>query len=265
MSLSSLAVRFCTVEALRGATFAGDAVEDSPVDAIALAVAAAAPLITVFSDAERFKGNSPSPFMSAPDPDSHTLDVTFNIFLPTDPTIAIGSAAPVEIEARDSGGAVAIDLFHRQVEQALAVSDGLWARLWRGAVLKVNSIDSSAYVLTTDKGLRLPAREIAMNLTIIDSPVPGGRVPLFWTEFLDAVRASDGFSTFADLIEAAIQGEPLPEWRRLQALLGLTRGELTAIGDGPLDVDGPETPIDGDTFAVDGVDDVGAAVARLEP
>ncbi len=234
MSLASFAVRICTVEALRGQTFAGDSIEDSPIDPIALAVTAASPVIAVFSDGEALQPAGTSFLASRDDGRGHTVDLTMHVFLPTDPVIRVDGQAPIALEGRESGAAVAVDLIHRQIERALGLNDGVWADLWRRAVIGIVSIEAKAYVLQTDKGVRLPAREILLRLDVLDSPEFGDGASDFWPDFVAAMEGSDDLAPLAAVVAGAIRGDALPSWRDTQALLGLRDRDMQAIGLGPI-------------------------------
>ena len=234
MSLASLAVRLCTIEALRGQTLAGDTIEDSPEDPVSLALAASAPFIVVYSDSEVLHGAGSSLLTSADASPHHLVDLTLHVFVPGDPTITLPNIQPVTLASRESGAALAIDLIYRQMEKALAVNDNTWANLWRRAVLGVRSIEAKAYLLQSDKGVRVPAREIVMKLDVLDNPAFAGETSKFWPDFVAAMQGSDDLQDLAPVVAALVAGDPLPAWRAEAALLGISAEDMAALGLGPM-------------------------------
>ena len=237
MSLASFAIRTCTIEALRGQTLAGDAIEDSPIDPVSLAVGATAPLIAVFSDTEMLHAQGRSFLESIHDQDQehpHTVDVTLHVFLPPNPAVPMPGQPDVMLDARESGAAFAVDLLYRQITRALLLNDTVWADLWRRAVNSVVFVEAKAYVVQTEKGVRIPAREIAMRLDVLDEPMFGGDASDFWPAFIAAAAASDDVLDYAPILTAAIQGDALPEWRATAALLGIRPEDAALLGLAPL-------------------------------
>ena len=234
MSLASFAVRTCTIQALRGQTLAGDTVEDSPIDPVSLAVGATAPLIAVFSDTEVLHAQGRS-FLESQDVEhGHTVDLTVHVFLPPNPAVPMPGQPDIMLDARESGAAFAVDLLYRQITRALLLNDGVWADLWRRAVNSVVIIEAKAYVVQTEKGVRVPAREIMMRLDVLDEPSFGGDAVPFWADFQAAMSASDDILDLAPIVAAAIQGDALPEWRATAALLGLRPEDMVDVSLGPL-------------------------------
>ena len=275
MSFAALAVRTCLVQAIRGQTLAGDGVEDSPSDPIALATKMNSPVISVLSDHELLRPRGRS-FMQGTDdpciPHANTVDITLLVLLPVNSALAVPGHPDEPLDAQKAGTAFAFDLMWRQITRALAFDDeggsGVWADLWRRAVNAVVAVESRSYVGTPNEDVHIPARRIVMRLDVLDEPAFGALCSDFWPDFVAAMKTCDDLAGVAPVIEAAILGGDLPEWRATAALLGLRPADMAQISLGPLG-GGPTDPlVPLSSVAVDGADPAapdGALVVVPEP
>ena len=232
MSLTALAIRTCTVCALRGLTLAGAAVHDSPVDMAGMVEDSPTPSIFVFSDMERLEGLSNRDLIAG----DTTIDLALMIVLPTIFEATIGGAT-VEFEDGAAGAAVAIDLIYRQIQRALMDEASVWSRLWNVFVVKVHEVEAHAYVLPVGKGnvqRKLPARAVRFVIQPLREP-PFGAEPLdVWADLIMALQSDPGYAPLAPLVAGAIQGEALPGWRVAALEVGDTAADAVAMGYGPL-------------------------------
>ena len=238
MSLVAFALRTCTVRALRGATLAGAAVYDSPVDPSDTAAKAATPTIFVYSDAEEVDGIETRALACG----QRTIDLSILIVLPARFEATVNGTT-VEFQDRKAGAAAAIDIIYRQIERALIAEETVWSRLWCVLVSRVESIHSHAYVLpagAAGKQVHLPARGVTLSVRTVYSPAIGQPPQDVWADFVDAMRQDPGLAPLATLIAGAMEGTALPQWRTDALEVGDTVDDAVdmgygAVGGGPTD------------------------------
>lgn len=233
MSLIAFAIRTCTVRALRGATLAGAAVFDSPVDPSDLATKATTPTIFIYSDAERVEDLGTRDLLAG----QRTVDLTLLIVLPATFKATVNGAS-VEFQDGKAGAATAIDIVYRQIERALIAEESVWSRLWCVFVDRIETIHSHAYVLpvgSAGKQLHLPARGITLSVQTINSPPIGSAPDGVWAELVSAMETAPGLGPLAPLIAGAMEGTALPQWRVDALEVGDTVEDSQFVGDAPLD------------------------------
>ena len=233
----SFAVRTCTIEALRGQTMVGDEIVDSPIDPIDFAGSIRKPTIAVFSEAERLSPRGRSFSMTRDDTpqDGHLLQLSLMAYLPAVPVVPSPGHPDLKLDALESGAAFAFDLIYRQMVRALTLLDTPWAALWRRSLVgDMESVDSGAFIMTDDKGSKIPARQITLRLGVLDEPGFCGIAVPFWTDFVAALAASDDLADYAPIIADAIKGGDFPSWRGTAALMGLSPDEVVAMSQGPV-------------------------------
>jgi len=232
MSLGLFALRALTVKALQGRTLAGNAVGSSavlPLDA--LAEESPTPIIQVFTDT-----------LSSDEKDVEGRDlIGANVGITLAIEIACVTRVPGEdgqgqnivIPQTDEGMEMTIDLIHRQAFVELQAVNTVWGKLWRDFVLNVRSL-SAERGSSGEKGVRFAARRIEIKLETISDPVPGGPVTGVWADILSAFTAEPELAPLVPALRAAAEGEPLADWRRAQAELGLALSGIRAIGLAPI-------------------------------
>lgn len=239
MSMVAFALRTCTVLALRGATLAGTAVYDSPVDPTDVARKAATPSIFVYSDSEHLEDVDTRDLLQG----RRTVDMSVLIVLPAQFQATVGDTT-VEFQDRKAGAAAAIDIIYRQVERALIAEETTWSGLWCRLVAKVASLTSHAYILPVGTGAQahhLPARGISLSVVPLTSPEIGAPHQEFWADFVAALATDPGYAPLAPVIAAAIEGTALPDWRVDALELGDTVEDAIAMGYGPLGGEATDT------------------------
>jgi hypothetical protein len=197
----------------------------------ALAEESATPIVQVFTDA-----------LSSDEKDVEGRDlIGANVGITLAIEIACVTRAPAEdgkgqvivIPQTDEGMEMTIDLVHRQTFVELQAANTTWGKLWRDFVLNVRSL-SAERGSSGEKGVRFAARRIEIKLETVSDPVPGAPVSGVWVDILAAFAADPELGPLVPALRAAAEGEPLADWRRAQAELGLALSGIRAIGISPI-------------------------------
>lgn len=227
MSLADNALRICTVYALRGKTFAGQRVHDSPGNPLPEKLPGV--VITVFSGA------------SSVAPDGRDLiggdaesELSIHIHLPDHVELFTG-ADPIRLDMRQGGTGPVFDFIWRQMVRALLGTDP-WAELWRVFAAKLGKVTSSPYILEADKGGRFESREIRIPVEPIFDPPFGELEPASpWARLLELMEANPETARLAPAFRFEIESPTgLSDWNVAAAALGLAPDEVTAIGIAPV-------------------------------
>ncbi|WP_210250581.1 hypothetical protein [Bradyrhizobium paxllaeri] len=190
------------------------------------------------------------------DTEAHDLDsgtrimimiVEFGIAAPIPAAEQEGEGPKVAIPPTDASFELAVDALDRQIGYALFTDPrSIWGEHMRSLTTRVLSV-SRKRGAGAEKGARFAARQIIYQLETIGDLAPGsalasdGAIALF----LDAAEGSAERLDIAKAVqflrsEIAISDDW--SWRRVQGLLGLTRGEVDAIGMGPVKPSDAEAP-----------------------
>lgn len=230
MSLIPLALRTATIEALRGATFAGDQVFDSAIQPLdELVNGSPVPLITVSVDDTETR-MSGLDFLMA----DLSLDLVIELAVAT----FIRAEAPdggvmveVTVPYTDDGLEWTLDLMERQIFRRLA-EDALWPTLWRDLACKCTKRVTRRGA-DSAKGAKFAARQIVLTLNPLLEPPPGGAPAIgsVFGRFLAALPAP-GLQSQAPLLRKVLIGEALPPWDQAAAMLGISPSSAEAIGVG---------------------------------
>ena len=236
--IASLAARICAQRAISGATLAGGRVHDSEIRPI--------------DEALR---DEPQPFIVLATEDENAtitgLDVTggdrrLDLYV----EIGVGSMVRIEqddVEAvtiphTDAGLELSINLISRQVIAALFVGGGAWGDLFRTIVPEVQRIYTRRGA-GSENGVRFAARQIVIECKPIFEPTfgiePDAGTP--WARFIALMQADAELSPIAEAVHAALVGSPIPDWRAIGTMIGLSEAAQRGIGIGPLS-DEPEEP-----------------------
>lgn len=230
MSLSRLALRLCTIRALKGVTFAEDRVFDSAILGIDFVESQERmPVLVVTTDDD--EGTTDGLDLIG---FNRTLDLVIEIAVATFVRAGDGTVE-FTIPHTDEGLELSLDLMGRQVLRALQASDRSWSELWRSFAMSVDKITARRGSDAKD-GIRFAARQIVITCKPLADPPFGEGVPSGpWAALLAALRADPQFRNIADVVEGSIAGPVLPDWRQAKASLGLTRGAVRGIGVAPVD------------------------------
>jgi len=249
MGITSIALQYLTVAALRGATLAGDAVQPGAIDALDVDVARMAkPLIAVFigEDDRKVQGKE---LIGG----EHRVELLIQAFLPAEVDVSV-NGAPLRINSREGASDLVMGVLRRQIDRALSASDSDAANLWRILVAEIETTSAIPFLFQITEQVRIAANESSYlcRLTVNE---PSFGAPLesnFWQAVIAVFAADPDYAPVATWIAAEISApEGIATWRVQQADLGLTQEAREGIGLGPLELpDAPSDeppPIDGAT------------------
>ncbi len=243
MSLARMALRILTVAAVRGSTFAGDAVRDSEIGALdAVAQTDRTPIIAVYVDEG---DDQPEGRELTVLPGSASLVIEVMV---TGQMVVENEAGEVStawgIAATDAGLEITLDMIEDQVRGALMDPANAWSELWRTLVSKVTSVKAARGSGSKDE-VRFAARQLTLQCDHIAPPPTAGPASPFWTDLAAALSADDGLSEVGAMLTARISGAARPSWAAAQAEFGLVRAGVDGMGVTPPFVAGPteEAPL----------------------
>lgn len=238
MSLVSFAIRLIVSRLLRGQTWAGSRIYNSPVDPVAEWQASGADAggevcIALYSG----RASRAVVGKAAQGRDS-TIDLIANVFVPPS-VMSLGrdeNGDPiVELTTTNTGAAMAMDMVGRQIDRAFQLAPAPWKPLWDKFVVSIEEIQSRPLLYEIEKTVQIPCIEITYRLKCIGDP-PFGAVLPYWKELLDAMSGDADYAPLANSVEALIAGSPdVAGWRQLQATLGLSDVAARSLGITPID------------------------------
>src|SRR6185503_10790294 len=103
------------------------------------------------------------------------------------------------------------------------------------------------------KGRRQALLRVAYRLGTIADPIPGAEPDGVWADLLAAMEADHELADLARYWRELIAGTATPDWRQVQAVLGLSSASLRALGLGP-QLSGDASAPDAATLSVPLVD-----------
>ena len=234
MSLVGFAIRLAVQRLLVDRTWAGDRVQNSPIDPVTDLLEGEVkdkPLIAVFTN--DYEGDN-----EGRDIGGRTASMDLILFAYLPPTIVRidEEAGEIEFEARDAGGASALDLIGHQIRTALVFGPAVWRRVYEAMVVQITKVRARPILVELDKGIRLPAREIILSLKVVPEPDIAKPLGPHWTILHQAMLTDDNASPIADLLKNMIeQPADLPTWRQAQANLATSVETVRALGIAPVD------------------------------
>lgn len=240
MSLVSLALRLVASRLVKGQTWAGDMVFNSPVDPLEewkarVGEGESLPCIAIYTGKRKAEVTG-----KATQGKHATIDLVFNVLLPPTP-ILVGDM--LEMSTSNTGGATAMDLISRQVEAAFRFGPQPWRSVWDIFVLSVLDVESRPLLFQIEAGNQVPCLEVIYTLKTIPDPDFGVELLPGWQALKDAMSSDPDYADHAELIAGFITGpEGLPDWRKVQAALGLSDAAVRSIGISPADADQVEDP-----------------------
>lgn len=235
MSLVRTVLRMTSVAALRGNTLAGDLVFDSDNRPLAVALSAASqqalPYIVVYTDADDRSQFSGLDVYRA----DRNLALTLEIGVAT--AVTVDKVTSIKTPATDEGMEAAVDLIETQAVAALfgdARND--WSELMKRFIMKIVRVSSHRGGSAVE-GIRWAARRVTYVVDVIADVPPGVLVPEThplhrFVELAD--NSSPALGIAADIITAIMNKNEYPDWRQVQAWLGLTTEGIEAIGLAPV-------------------------------
>jgi len=201
MSLSRLALRIVTVAALRGRTWAGDAVRDSAIPPIDVAARdERRPFLSVYTDDGETSPRNGDLLSGLP---------SFSLVIESAVTAQMQPGGDWVIPATDAGMESTLDLLDRQIRRALMDPTDPWSRLWRALVTEVLTV-RTVRGASTDQGLRFAGRQIELQVRALADPRPGGAASGIWAELLARLEATPETAPLAAVLRAEIEDETPP-------------------------------------------------------
>ena len=235
--LNRIALRLCTVRALRGKTFAGENIFDSEHGAIdELASDQPKPFIVVYTDDASYAVDRRDLFGvgSSGRVDSGTQKLV----------IEIGITQRMEIGRDEQGNPVegtlplhtnksmefTLDLIERQVKAALmdANESAQWAEMFRCFALEIKDQESQRGLSARD-GVRFTGRQITLSVVLPKDPVPGAALGPLWTRFLELAAADSELGQVVPALQKALAGDELNDYQAIRGSYGLTKREAQAL------------------------------------
>lgn len=236
MSLVSFGLRLAVCRLLEGRTWAQERIHNSPIDPVTEVVRGdddgtvdPRPLIAVFTNDE--KGGNEGRDIGGR---AGSLDLIFFIYLPPD-RIEINDGDMV-FESREPGGAMALDLLWHQCRTALLFGTAAWRQVYERFVNKVTDVRARPILIETERGSRIPAKEVILTLDVVPEPDLGKPMTVAWQALDAAMRADDNAAPLADLIKGMIeQPDDLSSWELQRANLAVSEATIQALGLAPMD------------------------------
>lgn len=247
MSLAALALRICTVLAVRGRTPAETRVYDSELAPLEdLAADEPKPFVTVAIDEVSAKYEKGQGLLGGTD----TVSLVIEAALARRITLPDGEGNAVQLPDTTMGLEAALDLVERRIRVVLSGDPG-FAELWRRLVLRLHST-TRVRGGDTREGVRFAARQIVIDVEPIDDP-PAGCAPeagSVWSDLVAALRAIPvapaagadpelaAYRGLAEVIDAEMRSPAgLADWQIVATSLGLTGAAVAALGITPHGLD----------------------------
>ncbi len=228
MSLVALASRVAFENAVRDRTAAGKLVMNAPKEP--LDRLKQRPVIACYTGAMKFDPRGRDLYGSMGQ--DQTIELIVQIYLPPGNVVVEG----LDMTLQDAGAGLAMDLVWRQIIDALADPANPWSEVYKTIVRSYTSFASSAVLVETEKGVRVPAREISLGCKMIPEPSMGQPLPPVWQKIDAALRTDPDAVPVADIIKTMIERPAgMPSWRITQARMGYTDAEIRASGLAPFD------------------------------
>lgn len=246
-----LFIRQCSIAALRnGGTIAGGRVFDSdnsPLLDVLSETNQTSPYVTVYTDDDTHTSVQGMDLAAA----DRTLLLVIEIGIGSKTVLATpeGEEPPppiLQIAHSDEGMELVLDVLEWQVKKALWQDPAnKWGDMLRRMAMSIRRV-TSIRGAQAGQGGRYAMRQIAYHVgNVVSDPIPGqmiheaGAIAEFIVEAKSDLDA--GISTAITFAEQFLAATNAPEWRQIQAALGLTTEGIRASGAGPLELTDPDT------------------------
>ena len=229
MALTALFLRLATVQALRGATLAGERVSDSSIGAIdQRAKDQRRPTLAVYAE-DLTAGQLEGRDLLTGD---RSLQITIEAVVADQLETEGGAEITITIPETDEGLELQLNLIERQILRRLQADVGPWSEIWRALIVRFQKFESRRGAGQGD-GVRFAARQLALTVEPLPEPGFGEEPQGVWRKFLDLLEAEPSLAPLAPMLEAEFLGEALPDWRVAQAYLGLSAEGVAGMGVAP--------------------------------
>ena len=235
MSLAKLPLRVATVLALRGRTWAGQAVFDSSIVPLEAKVkdTDGHPLLVVYTDDSRSDASGPE------QRDLTGLPAAVDLVIHA--AVAVGfqgteAGETISVARTDAGFEAQLDVIEAQVVRALQRGEDPWCELWR-AFARARGGVRTRRGASARKGTRFAAREIILPVSVVADPLgTGPEYP--WSLAIDQFAAYPDTSDIAAVLQGFVAADDAPEWLRDYRTLGMdaatARSLAFAAADGEI-------------------------------
>lgn len=245
-------LRWITVRALMGNTWAGSRVFDSPSQPADMrAETEREPFIAIYVDDADLVFLPEGGGMVAPEPFMIRLVIEVGVVSPRafgeEQGEAPGGGTVTSLNATDEGLEAQIGFITRQVQQTLLTtkSTNEWAELWRvltgGQIHRLEIRRGGQGDEDRGPRPRFASRVSTYHLSTLADPVRGVVLDAdeleyeFWRDFLDLCEREDEMQGLGEIVRAHLESPSgaLPEWRMAQKYLGVSRETIRALGIAP--------------------------------
>lgn len=268
MNLTMDTLRWLTVKALRGRTWAGLAVYDSPGEPADLRMEKErAPFIGVFTDDADFDlGAEPSAGAESLYDGGGTVYLVIEVSVagqmedvparaeeedqdPLDPDMDRAVKDRGTLAATDAALEARIGFIARQAVDALCAPDNPWAELWRmlspgRGKVSIRRGGSGQDPDQPTQAVRFASRIIRIDCQVLGEPVRGEKLEAdgFWRQFLEAAGADPDLAELANIVSDHLEDPQVENWLVQQRALMATAKGVRGIGIGPATEESRETP-----------------------
>lgn len=234
MSLVGFAIRLAVQRLLVDRTWAGDRVLNSPIDPVTDLLEGEVkdkPLIAVFTN--DYEGDNEGRDIGGR---TASMDLVLFTYLPATVVRIDEGTGAIEFEARDAGGASALDMVAHQIRAALLFGAPAWRRVYEAMVVQITKVRARPILVELEKGLRLPARELVLSLKVLPEPDLGKPLGPHWATLHAAMQSDVNAGPLAELLRVMIERPAdLASWQAAQANLAVSEATIRALGTAPLD------------------------------
>lgn len=229
MSIVGFATRLVAAQILRDNTWAERRIVDSPVDPLAEVLGSGGkPVLALYTgDSVRVISAQGRQTQGA----AQTIDLMVYVYVPP----SEHELAP-SFDSTGQGAAVALDVIERQVDAAFRLGPAEWVAIWNKLVTVVERVRTRPVVIETERGVTIPTVEIVYTLSTVPEPDFGDELYGGWKLLDQALKADGGLRPLAPILADLMRAPAgLPDWRTVQANMGVNRDAMRAIGDAPFD------------------------------
>lgn len=232
MSLVAQALVALTHYVLDGRTWAGDRIQEQPVDPISDLIEAASgpqkPVLAVYVDSAKMD-------VEGRETQGKKGELDLKVFVYISPGVTeVPEGTAFTLDGRQAG--LTLNVVGRQVDAALHYGNDAWVKIWNRFVVSVEERVVRYMLVEIENGVKVPTMEITYRCCTIPDPEFGQPIYGAWQGLDTQLRVAGGDKVLlADLIKGMIETPAgLPDYRDLQINFGLTDAALAATGLAPV-------------------------------
>lgn len=229
------ALRMAAVQALMGATSAGEFIFDSVVNPRELMQDEAHPVVCIYTDEGTMDLVAAMEFLT---PETHTVSLSFEMFVGRGVLVTAGDGAgtvQLKFEDTDANQETYLRCLAYEILRALSASTP-WAECFRSFIFRPAKDGLSEWNrgADADKGRRFALQRIVYKLEAIAEPVPGAPLNHVYDNFLTLLAQVPELADQAAFLREFITSPAVPSWEQIRRQLGMSMQELRAIGIAPV-------------------------------